>query len=98
MHFYIEKNAVGASTETTIEELSEDGSLKELARLSGAAELTPSVLANAKEMKELAEKINRTEHTKEDVKLRPPVFVFFQQHGGCQLWTKGRDAGEKKQI
>ena len=55
-HFYIEKNAVGASTETTIEELSEDGSLKELARLSGAAELTPSVLANAKEMKELAEK------------------------------------------
>lgn len=55
-HFYIEKNAVGASTATTIEELSEDGSLKELARLSGAAELTPSVLANVKEMKELAEK------------------------------------------
>lgn len=55
-HFYIEKNAVGTSTATTIRELSENGSLEELARLSGAAELTPSVLANAKEMKELAEK------------------------------------------
>lgn len=55
-HFYIEKNAVGASTATTIRRLSGDGSLEELARLSGAAELTPSVLANAKEMKELAEK------------------------------------------
>ena len=55
-HFYIEKNATDHSTETTITELSEADSLKELARLSGAAQLTESVLANAKEMKDLAEK------------------------------------------
>ena len=55
-HFYIEKNATDHSTATTITELSEADSLKELARLSGAAQLTESVLANAKEMKDLAEK------------------------------------------
>lgn len=55
-HFYIEKNAVGTSTVTTITELSYEESLQELARLSGAAEITPNVLANAREMKELAEK------------------------------------------
>ncbi|MBQ7839068.1 MAG: DNA repair protein RecN [Lachnospiraceae bacterium] len=55
-HFYIEKNVVGQSTVTNIWELSEEQSLSELARLSGAVEITPSVLANAKEMKELAEK------------------------------------------
>lgn len=55
-HFYIEKNAVNASTATTITELSEQESLQELARLSGAAQITPGVLANAREMKELAEK------------------------------------------
>lgn len=55
-HFYIEKNAVGASTATTITELSYDDSLQELARLSGAAQITQNVLANAREMKELAEK------------------------------------------
>lgn len=54
--FYIEKNATDHSTATTITELSEADSLKELARLSGAAQLTESVLANAKEMKDLAEK------------------------------------------
>ena len=53
---YIEKNATDHSTATTITELSEADSLKELARLSGAAQLTESVLANAKEMKDLAEK------------------------------------------
>ena len=55
-HFYIEKNATDHSTATTITELSEADSLKELARLSGAAQLTESVLSNAKEMKDLAEK------------------------------------------
>lgn len=55
-HFYIEKNSTDHSTATTITELSEADSLKELARLSGAAQLTESVLANAKEMKDLAEK------------------------------------------
>lgn len=55
-HFYIEKNAVDAGTATTITELSYDESLQELARLSGAAQITESVLNNAREMKELAEK------------------------------------------
>lgn len=55
-HFYIEKNAVNASTATTITELSGEESLQELARLSGAAQITPGVLENAREMKELAEK------------------------------------------
>ncbi len=55
-HFYIEKNAVGSTTATTITQLSYDDSLQELARLSGAAQITPNVLANAREMKELAEK------------------------------------------
>lgn len=64
------------STATTITELSEADSLKELARLSGAAQLTESVLANAKEMKDLAEKRNRTEHTKEDV--RDDVLFFYR--------------------
>lgn len=55
-HFYIEKNAVGQTTATTITRFSEEESLQELARLSGAVEITPNVLANAREMKELAVK------------------------------------------
>lgn len=55
-HFYIEKNVVGQTTATTISELSDEAGLQELARLSGAAALTPSVLENARQMKELAEK------------------------------------------
>lgn len=55
-HFYIEKNAVEDKTATSITELSGEESLQELARLSGAAQITESVLQNAREMKELAEK------------------------------------------
>ncbi len=55
-HFYIEKNAVDERTATSITELSGEESLQELARLSGAAQITESVLQNAREMKELAEK------------------------------------------
>lgn len=55
-HFYIEKNAVEAGTATTITELSYEESLQELARLSGAAQITAGVLESAREMKELAEK------------------------------------------
>ena len=58
-HFYIEKNAVGESTATTIRLLEETESLRELARLSGAADLTEGALKNAAEMKELAEKNRR---------------------------------------
>lgn len=56
IHFYIEKNVVGNSTVTNIWELGDKDSLQELARLSGAAEITESELANARKMKELAEK------------------------------------------
>lgn len=55
-HFYIEKNAVDSTTATTISKLSYEESLQELARLSGAVQMTETVLANAREMKELAEK------------------------------------------
>lgn len=55
-HFYIEKNAVDQKTATTITKLSEPESLQELARLSGAAQITEGALENAKQMKELAEK------------------------------------------
>ena len=55
-HFCIEKNAVGDTTVTTIRQLGYEESLQELARLSGAAAISESVLANAREMKELAEK------------------------------------------
>ena len=55
-HFYIEKNAYQSTTATTISRLNEEESLQELARLSGAMEITADVLANARKMKELAEK------------------------------------------
>ena len=55
-HFYIEKNAVDHKTATTIHKLSDQESLQELARLSGAAQITEGALENAKQMKELAEK------------------------------------------
>lgn len=55
-HFGIEKNAVGDTTVTTIRQLGYEESLQELARLSGAPAISESVLANAREMKELAEK------------------------------------------
>lgn len=55
-HFGIEKKAVGDTAVTTIRQLGYEESLQELARLSGAAAISESVLANAREMKELAEK------------------------------------------
>ena len=55
-HFYIKKEAVKDTTVTTIRQLDPDESLQELARLSGAVELNENVMANVREMKELAEK------------------------------------------
>ena len=40
--------------------LEENDSIRELARLLGGAEITPAVLENAKEMKELAQKQKNT--------------------------------------
>ena len=55
-HFEIEKHLQGTETITQIHVLKEHDSIRELARLLGGAEITPAVLENAKEMKELAQK------------------------------------------
>ena len=53
-HFKIEKGLDGGRTVTGIEELGENDSIRELARLLGGEEITEAVLSNAKEMKEMA--------------------------------------------
>ena len=59
-HFEIEKHLQGTETITQIHVLEETDSIRELARLLGGAEITPAVLENAKEMKELAQKQKNT--------------------------------------
>ncbi len=56
-HFLIEKNATDTSTETTIKDLSRDKMVEELARMLSGYETTSLVLENARQMKELADKI-----------------------------------------
>ena len=51
-HFEIEKNVEENETVTSIHPLSEEDSVRELARMLGGAKITDSVLANASEMKE----------------------------------------------
>lgn len=53
-HYIIEKITDGISTQTLINELSEDESVDELARILGGAMITDRVKDNAREMKELA--------------------------------------------
>ena len=53
-HFLIEKRVREERTVTDIRKLTEEESLKELARLLGSGSLTEAVLGNAKEMKERA--------------------------------------------
>ncbi len=53
-HFLIEKNIVDGTTKTKITSLSEQDSIKELARLLGGVKITDAVLENAVEMKRLA--------------------------------------------
>lgn len=57
-HYLIEKNIVEDQTITEINLLSEDDSVKELARMLSGSKTTDTVLKNAKEMKKLAEKFN----------------------------------------
>ena len=59
-HFEIEKHLRGTETITQIHVLTENDSIRELARLLGGAEITPAVLENAKEMKELAQEQKNT--------------------------------------
>lgn len=53
-HFVIEKRISGDETKTDIRGLSETESEEELARILGGVQITDAVLANAREMKELA--------------------------------------------
>ena len=53
-HFGIEKYVQNQNTFTSIQELSEEETVRELARILGGARITRTVLENAREMKELA--------------------------------------------
>lgn len=63
-HFEIE-NVEENETVTSIHPLSEEDSVRELARMLGGAKITDSVLANASEMKELAQVQNLQDSNKE---------------------------------
>ena len=54
-HFVIEKRSEDGSTATFISELREEAVDRELARMLGGEGLTESALANARELKEMAE-------------------------------------------
>lgn len=53
-HFMIEKQIVDQKTLTTISQLQEEESVRELARLLGGVQITDAVLENARELKSLA--------------------------------------------
>jgi len=53
-HFFIEKSTDGVKTVTTLERLTLERSIEELARMLGGATITDAVRENAREMKELA--------------------------------------------
>ena len=53
-HFLIEKTADKDKTTTTIREVKEEESIKELARLLGSETITETALSNARELKEMA--------------------------------------------
>lgn len=53
-HYIIEKKPADSKTVTYIGQLSQEDSVKELARILGGAEITKTVLESAREMKELA--------------------------------------------
>ena len=55
-HFEIHKAASEGSTATSIRRLNREQTVEELARLLGGAKITDTVIQNAREMKELADK------------------------------------------
>lgn len=59
-HFLIEKSVKKEKTTTTIREIKEEESIRELARLLGSEEITQTALSNAKELKELAAKTKQS--------------------------------------
>ena len=54
VHFAIEKNAQNSRTSTTIRQLSDDGQIRELARMLGGDTITDAVINNAAEMRQQA--------------------------------------------
>lgn len=58
-HFMIEKNARNGRSVTEIFELKEEKGIEEIARLLGAAEVTQTVIDNARELKDLAVKTKK---------------------------------------
>ena len=58
-HYFIEKKTEGARTKTLITKLKQEESVVELARMLGGVEITDRVLENAREMKEMAEKVKK---------------------------------------
>ena len=58
-HYLIEKTAGEGKTKTRIQKLEEDQQVAELARLLGGAQITQTVLDNAREMKKLAEQTKK---------------------------------------
>ena len=56
-HFLIEKNADAHSTRTQLVQLSEEESIRELARMLGGEELTEAVLENAREIRRQAKSV-----------------------------------------
>lgn len=66
VHFRIEKAEKNGRNVTSIERLSEEETLSELARLLGGAEITEAVRQNAAEMKALARKRKRSREAEPD--------------------------------
>lgn len=66
-HYLIEKTSDNNSTISRICLLSEDASVEELARMLGGAEITSTVLDNAREMKKFAEELTRSISQDENV-------------------------------
>ncbi len=58
-HFMIEKGLSDGRTETRIYELDEEKSVRELSRLLGGEEITDAAIANAKEMRKMAQETKR---------------------------------------
>ena len=56
-HFEIKKTVCNGETKTNIHMLDENESVQEIARILGGAEITEHTMANASEMKELAQKL-----------------------------------------
>lgn len=62
-HYIIEKVTDGKRTYTNIRELDREESIEEIARILGGAQITDTVIENAREMKDLANKIKEKERS-----------------------------------